>query len=198
MKVRKWHHNLAVIVLTGLLITSGNWVNPGQALANASYGTALSAANSTAGASTALTFSTTVSANSTVIKSAVLHIPEEYSLAAAVPSQIGTLDLSVPSLGAAESWPVNNGETITVFQGNTNTYTYTVTFDKAAKTLTVLAGTGQRTEFPDDLRMTFTLNSGILTNAPLAGTFSWPVEATDYYNNQLLLRLSFRLLTGLP
>lgn len=147
--------SLSVIALTGMIGFTGMAAIPQNAYAALSYTDNISEANPLSGQSSGVTFSTTINANTTVLKKVVLQIPSGYTVNTPVPSQIGSLQLTVPSLGTLSN-SVNNGQTIQIYQGNTNDYTYEVTLDATAKTITVSAGTGTRKVFPDSLEMTFT------------------------------------------
>lgn len=187
LKKHMFHRRLSVVLATLLLSVYSLTGGPVAALASGSYQAAVTADNSAAGATTGLTVSTTVPANTNVLSQVVVAIPAGYTLKSVLPQTIGTLQLSVPSAGISESWSVDNGQTITAYSGNTNTYTYTITLNATAKTLTVAAASGTRTVFPDALNMTFTLDSGILTNPATAGTYTWNLQGKDYYGTAVSL-----------
>lgn len=157
-------------------------------LAGSSYTAQVTVADSQPGADAGLTFSTVIPKGQLVLKKVILTIPTGYTVSN-VPkdSKLGTLELQATDLGLSNYWDISNETSVPIYSGITNDYTYKVSLDSSSRTVTIEAGTGTRSTFPDGLNMSFTLDSGILKNPTEPGTYSWSAQGTNYNNQTVTL-----------
>lgn len=189
------------VLLVGALITllAGMGIPAKEVLAAVAYTANVNAVTSQAGMTTELDFTTSIPANSVLLKKVVLSIPSGYTITSNLPAGIGTLLFSVPTEGiTSQLFTVANNQPVVLYKGNTNTYEYTVMLDPSARTITLLAQTGTRSTSPYTLNLTFSLFSGLLTNPnPTVDTnYTWTVQGQDFNGQSVSLPSVTTSVTG--